>query len=52
MNAEDALALIEEVEKPNKREIKGHNRRGWKKERIDRQNSDGNKRKDDKPFGW
>ncbi|XP_030924698.1 uncharacterized protein LOC115951677 [Quercus lobata] len=48
MNAEDALAEIEEIEKPNERERKGDNRRGQKRERTDRQNVDRNKRKDDK----
>ena len=48
MNAEDALVAIEEVEKPNERERKGDDRRGQKRERVDRQSIEGNKRKDDK----
>ena len=48
MNDEDALVAIEEVEKPNERERKGDYRRGRKRERVDRQSTDGNKRKDDK----
>ena len=47
-NVEDILAAIEEVEKPNERERKGDDRRGCKKERADRQNTDRNKRKDNK----
>ena len=46
MNAEDTLAVIGEVEKPNERERKGDHRRGRKRERADHQNTDGNKRKD------
>ena len=48
MNVEDALAVIEEVEKPNERERKGDNRREQKREWTDRQNADENKRKVDK----
>ena len=48
MNVEDALAAIKEVEKPNERERKGDNRRGREREWADRQNTDKNKRKDDK----
>ena len=44
MNAEDALAAIEEVEKPNERERKGDDRRGQKWEQTDRQNADDNNR--------
>ena len=44
MNAEDALAAIEEVEKPNERERKGDDRRGQKWEQTDRQNADENNR--------
>jgi len=40
IKAEDALVAIEEVEKPNERERKGDDRRGRKRERIDRQNAD------------
>ena len=39
MNVEDALVAIEEVEKPNERERKGDDRRGQKRERVDRQNT-------------
>ena len=48
MNAEDALAAIKEVEKPNERERKGDNQREQKMEWTNRQNADGNKRKVDK----
>ena len=48
MNAEDALVTIEEVEKPNERERKGEDWRGWKREQADHQSTDENKRKDDK----
>ncbi|XP_030959076.1 uncharacterized protein LOC115981025 [Quercus lobata] len=48
MNIEDALVAIKEVEKPNERERKGDNRRGREREWADRQNTDKNKRKDDK----
>ena len=42
MNAEDVLAAIKEVEKPNERERKGDDRRGQKREQTDRQNADEN----------
>ena len=48
MNAKDALAAIEDVEKLNKRERKEDYQRRRKRERIDRQDTDRNKRKDDK----
>ena len=48
MNAEDTLAAIEKVKKPNRKERRGDDRRGWKRERVDRQGTNGNKRKDDK----
>ena len=48
MNIEDALAVIEDVEDSSERGRKEDNRRGWKREQTDRQNIDGNKRKDDK----
>ena len=48
MNAEDALVAIEEVEKPNERQRRGDDRRGRKRGRIDRYNTDRNKWKDDK----
>ena len=47
MNAEDALAAIEEVEKPNERKRKGDDQRGRKRERADCQSTNENKRKDD-----
>ena len=46
MNAEDALVVIEEVEKPKETEIKEDTRRGWKREWTNHQNTEGNKRKD------
>ena len=45
MNAEEALAAIEEVEKPNERLRKGDDLRGQKKERVDRQSIDGKRGK-------
>ena len=48
MNAEDTLAVIEEVEKPNKRLRKGDDLRGQKRERANHQSTDRKKRKDDK----
>ncbi|XP_075658904.1 uncharacterized protein LOC142628748 [Castanea sativa] len=48
MNAKDALAVIKDVEKSNDKGRKEDNRRGRKRERLDCQNSDGGKRKDDK----
>ena len=44
MNAEDALAAIEGVEKPKeKKKEKEDDRRGRKRDRVDRQNVEGNK---------
>ena len=48
MNAEDVLAAIRDVEKPGDKGRKDDERRGQKRERPDRQTSDGNRRKDDK----
>jgi len=49
MNAEDALAAIEGVEKPKeKKKEKEEDRRGRKRDRADRQNVEGNRRRDDK----
>ena len=48
MNAEDTLATIEHVQKSNGRERKEDEHRGQKRERTDRQNTNGNKWKDDK----
>ena len=49
MNAEDALAAIERVEKPKeKRREKEDDRRGRKRERADCQKTEENKRRDDK----
>ena len=48
MNAEDALVTIKDVEKPGDKAKKEDDRRGQKRERPDRWNNDGNRRKDDK----
>ena len=48
MNTEDTLAAIEEIEKPKEKERKEDDRRGQKREWIDRLNTDGNRRKDEK----
>ncbi|XP_030928369.1 uncharacterized protein LOC115954601 [Quercus lobata] len=48
MNAEGALAAIKDVEKPGDKAKKEDDRRGQKRERPDRWNNDGNRRKDDK----
>ena len=48
MNTKDTLVAIKEVEKPNERERKGDDRRRRKREWADHQNTDKNKRKDDK----
>ena len=49
MNADDALAAIEGVEKPQeKKKEKEDDRRGRKRDQTDRQNPEGNRRKDDK----
>ncbi|XP_050241228.1 uncharacterized protein LOC126690138 [Quercus robur] len=48
MNAEDALAAIKNAEKPGDKGKKEDERRGQKRERPDRRNYDGNRRKDDK----
>ena len=49
MNAEDALAAIEGVEKPKKKKKKKKDyRRRRKRDRTDRQNVKGNRRRDDK----
>ena len=49
MNAEDALAVIEGVEKPKeKKKEKEDDRRGRKRDRADRQNVEGNRRRDEK----
>ena len=48
INAEDALVAIKEVEKPNEMERKGDDQRGQKRKWVDRQSTEGNKRKDDK----
>ena len=48
MNIEDALASIKDVEKPRDKAKKEDDRRGQKRERPDRRNNDGNRRKDDK----
>ena len=43
MNVEDTLAAMEGIEKPKEKERKEYDRRGWKMERIDCQNTDGNR---------
>ncbi|XP_075639698.1 uncharacterized protein LOC142611481 [Castanea sativa] len=48
MNAEDALAAIEDVEKSKERDRKEDDWRGQKREQTNCQNTDGSKRKDDK----
>ena len=49
MNVEDALTVIERVEKPKeKRKEKEDDRRRRKRERANRQNTEGNRRRDDK----
>ena len=48
MNAEDTLAAIEDAEKPGDKVKREDNRRGQKRDRPDRRNNDGNRRKDDK----
>ncbi|XP_065626543.1 uncharacterized protein LOC136066334 [Quercus suber] len=48
MNAEDALAAIKDTEKPGDRGRKEDERRGQKRERPDRRNNDGIRRRDDK----
>ena len=48
MNVEDALAAIKDVEKPRDKERKEDDRKGQKRERLDRRINDGGKRKDEK----
>nr|XP_023870615.1 uncharacterized protein LOC111983185 [Quercus suber] len=48
MNAEDALAAIEDVEKPRGSGRKDDEHRGQKREHPDRRTNDGNRRRDDK----
>ena len=48
INAEDALAAIKDVEKPGDKAKKEDDRRGQKRERPNRWNNDGNRKKDDK----
>ena len=48
MNAEDALAAIKDVEKPGDKGRKDDERRGQKRECLDRPNNDKNRRKEDK----
>ena len=48
INAEDALAAIKDAEKPGDKGKKEDKRRDQKRERPDRRNYDGNRRKDDK----
>ena len=48
MNVEDALAAIKDVEKPRDKERKEDDRKGQKRECLDRWINDGGKRKDEK----
>ena len=48
MNAEDTLAAIKNAEKPGEKAKREDDCRGQKRDRSDRQNNDGNRRKDDK----
>ena len=48
MNAKVALAAIKDVEKPRDRGRKDDERRGQKRERPNRRNNDGLRRKEDK----
>ena len=48
MNAENALATIEDAEKPGDKAKREDDCRGQKRDRPDRQNNDENSRKDDK----
>ena len=49
MNAEEALAAIDEVDKTKeKKKEKEDDRRGQKRDRADRWNDEGNKRREDK----
>ena len=48
MNAEDALAAIKDVEKPEDRGRKDDERRGQKRERPDRRSNDSIRRKEDR----
>ena len=48
MNAEDALAAIKDAEKPGDKAKREDDRKGQKRDRLDRRNNDGNSRKDDK----
>ena len=48
MNVEDALAATKDVEKPRDKERKEDDRKGQKRERLDRRINDGGKRKDEK----
>ena len=48
MNVEDTLAIIGDEEKPREKEGKGEDQRGHKRERGDRQGTDGSEQRDDK----
>ena len=48
MNAKDALATIRDVEKPREKGRKKDDRRGQKRERLDRRINDEGKRKDER----
>ena len=51
MNVEDALAAINDVEKPRDRGRKDDKHRGQKRECPDRRSNDGRRRKEDKGLG-
>ena len=48
MNTEDALTVIKDIEKTSEKGRKEDNRRGRKRERLNRQTNNGGKRKDGK----
>ena len=48
MNAENALAVIKDVEKTDDKGMKEDDRRGWKRERPNHQTRDRSKQKDKK----
>ncbi|XP_050260119.1 uncharacterized protein LOC126705272 [Quercus robur] len=48
MNAEDALVAIKDTERPGDKAKREDDHRGQKRDRPDRRNNDGNRRKDDK----
>ena len=48
MNAEDALAAIKDTERPGDKSKREDDHRGQKRDRPERRNNDGNRRKDDR----